>query len=154
MFEEHFRCREKGYVHGLMSTSVPQANQELTRIIGVPVDIEVVWPAIFHEGLQTKQRLVVAETLCDHNSQFCILPMVSAIRTVVTKLDESVPAMEAAAGPPQNPIKSRIRRIVITSTPGTQAKPSITLKPLAAGADMSTALVCKRPLPPIFLGLV
>ena len=55
------------------------------------------WPAIFHENLKTSQRLTIAETLCGGNSQFVIQPLVQAIRTVVTKLDETVPAMEAAA---------------------------------------------------------
>jgi len=141
VFEEHFRCREKGYVHELMAKSVPTANQQLSQVIGFPVEIEVAWPAIFHENLKTSQRLTIAETLCGGNSQFVIQPLVQAIRTVVTKLDETVPAMEAAAGPPDNPLKNRIRRVVITSTPGEQAKASINLQPLAQGADMSSALI-------------
>jgi hypothetical protein len=141
VFEEHFRCREKGYVHELMAKSVPTANQQLSQVIGFPVEIEVAWPAIFHENLKTPQRLTIAEALCGGNSQFVIQPLVQAIRTVVTKLDETVPAMEAAAGPPDNPLKNRVRRVVITSTPGEQAKPSISLQPLAQGADMSSALI-------------
>ena len=41
VFEEHFRCREKGYVHELMAKTVPHCNQNLSAVIGVPVEIEV-----------------------------------------------------------------------------------------------------------------
>lgn len=142
IFEAHFRCREKGFVHQLMEMSVPEANARLSSVVGQPVDIEVQWTTIFLEKMTMNQRLDVAETLAGHNSQFVIQPMVQAISTVIQKIDEAVPQAEAAAGAglPNNPVKQRIARVVIRGIEGSTAKPGLQLLPLAQGTDMRMAL--------------
>eukprot|EP00040_Diaphanoeca_grandis_P005989 m.35451 g.35451 ORF g.35451 m.35451 type:complete len:638 (+) comp17141_c0_seq1:167-2080(+) len=139
-FESHFRCREIGFVHDLMDNAVPQANSALTQVFGKQIEIEVLWPSIFPDGSPMKTRLDTADMLCGENSKFVIQPMVQAIQTVMQKFDESVPAMELAAGPPQNPIKTRICRIKIQGASGLM-KAAMSIQPLNQGTDISSVLV-------------
>jgi len=141
ILEAHFRCQEKGYVHGLMEHTVPDANGRLSSVMGKAVDIEVQWTTIFRDGLTTAQRLDIAQTLAGTGSQFVIQPMVQGISTVVQKIDEAVPQHEMAAGPPDNPVKQKIARVVICGIAGATAKPLLALVPLAAGADAGMALM-------------
>lgn len=112
--EEHFRFQEQKMVMSVVSKDLPKFNERVRACTSSGVLVEMLWPTIFHDGLDLgKPRIAVAETFCNLGSALVVEPLVSAIERL-----HSRPGM-------QQVLSSRIAKVVIQSTPGRDAKPSI-----------------------------